>query len=85
MSKTPAPIPHPVATANRVALANRIVETLDSNPGLFASGAPSALAVAQFGPSLWEVVNNSLGRERPISPLTVAVVIGILAAREVRS
>lgn len=83
MSKAPATIPHPVATANRVALAHEIVAVLDSSPGLFAAGAPSAFAVEQFGPDFWAGVNKALGRDRVISPMTVAVVIGILIGRSV--
>ena len=82
MSTSPATIPHPVATANRVALANRIVAALDAMPDLFAAGAPSAVAVAQFGPTIWNAINAELGRDRPISPMTVAMVTGILAARD---
>ena len=78
-----ATIPHPSATANRVALARQIVAVLDENPGLFAAGAPSSFAVEQFGPDMWAVVNYRLGRDRVISPMTVAVVIGMLAGRTV--
>ncbi len=83
MSTSLATIPHPVATANRVALASEIVAVLDENPGMFAAGAPSSFAVEQFGPDMWAVINARLGRDRVISPMTVAVVIGILVGRSV--
>lgn len=83
MSTSLAPIPHPSATANRIALANEIVAVLDENPGWFAAGRPSSFAVEQFGPDLWAVINHALGRDRVISPMTVAVVIGILVGRSV--
>ena len=76
-------VPHPKATANRVALSHQIVGVLDASPGLFAAGHPTSLAVSQFGPAVWADVNAVLGRTRPISPMTVAVVVGLLAAREI--
>lgn len=89
MSTSPT-IQHPVATANRVALAQRIVAVLDANLGLFAAGEPTSHAVAQFGPVLWADINRqvadvdgTVGRARPISDLTIATVVGLLAAREV--
>jgi hypothetical protein len=31
---------------------------------------------------VWEVVNDDIGRDRTISPMTIAVVTGLLLARE---
>lgn len=82
MTNTIEMIPHPAETKNRVALASEIVGFLDENPGLFAAGKASAFAVEQFGPDVWDNVNARLGRDRVISPMTVAVVLGILIGRD---
>lgn len=83
MSTTEYTMPHPSATRNRVALAADVVAFLDDNPGLFAAGKPTTYGVEQFGPDMWDNINARLGRDRVISPMTVAVVLGILAGREI--
>ena len=79
---------NPVRTANTVALAERIIATLDESPDLFARGKVTADAVAEFGPAVWALVNSrvpdldgEVGRKRPISEVTAAVVVGMLAMR----
>lgn len=83
MSNNVNTIPHPAETGNRRNLAVEIVRFLDENPGLFAAGKPTAFGVEQFGPDLWDNINAHLGRDRVISPMTVALVIGILVGREI--
>lgn len=72
---------HPVAIRNRINKAQRVVAFIDANPTIF-SGVGTDV-VATFGPETWSLINRALGETRPLSNLTIATVLGILAGREV--
>ena len=76
---TEAPI-HPVASANRVAKAQRVVAFMDEHESIFG-GPVSASTAADFQAATWRLINEAMGEQRPMSDLTVATVIGLLAGR----
>lgn len=73
---------HPVAIRNRVAKARRVVAFIDANDAVFG-GMTSGIA-AGMNDEFWQMVNRAMGETRPMSTLTIATVIGILAGQEVR-
>lgn len=79
-TKAPTPVPHPVATANRQAKAVRVVQFIESNPRMF-SGHTDPDSVANFPAPLWATINECMGEERPMSPLTISMVVGMLTVR----
>lgn len=85
MSNLGTPSQHPVAVKNRINLALAIVEFLDNAGRDFLTSGFTAAAAAHFGPAVWAEVNRQMGRtsKQEFSALTIATVIGILAAREV--
>lgn len=78
----PIAIPHPAATLNRQAKAVRVVQFLESRPDLYG-GYLTASAVADFPAPLWASINELMEEERPMSPLTISMVIGMLTIRDI--
>lgn len=70
---------HPAAIRNRVAKARRIVAAIDSMPDIFADVTADVLA--ELSPTGWALLNTVAGETRPLSDLTIATVIGMVAAR----
>jgi hypothetical protein len=71
---------HPKHTANRVAMARRIVEFLDTNP--IFDGANTPEVVSEFDDRTWALVASVMGERQAPAEGTVATVIGILVGRE---
>jgi hypothetical protein len=76
----PAPTPHVAATLNRQAKAVRVADFIETNPQIF-SGHTDPESVAGYPAPLWALVNTAMGEPREMSPLTIAMVVGILTAR----
>jgi hypothetical protein len=71
---------HPKHTANRVAMAKRIVEFLDTD-AIF-SGANNSAVVTEFNDTTWALIASVMGEKQSPAEGTVATVIGILVGRE---
>lgn len=80
MSATPTSVPHPAQTLNRQAKAVRVVMFMEANPQLF-EGFLDPDSVANFPAPVWALVNTAMGEPRPLSPLTISMVVGMLVAR----
>lgn len=71
---------HPKHTANRVEMARRIVEFLDTDPIFEGANTPSV--VAEFNDRTWALIASVMGEKQAPAEGTVATVIGILVGRE---
>lgn len=76
----PVPVPNAKATVNRQAKAVRVIEFMEGNPQIFG-GRLSPDAVASYGPEVWALTNALMGEGRPMSPLTISMVVGMLTVR----
>lgn len=63
---------------NRVNLASAIAAELVQNSDAYFTSLPTLAAVNAFDDRAWAKVNKALGRNRPVSDMTKAVVLGIL-------
>jgi hypothetical protein len=70
---------HPKHTKNRLAMARRIVEFLDTHP---AFDGVDAETVVEFDDRTWALIAHVMGEKRVPSEGTVATVIGMLIGRE---
>ena len=71
-------LPHPNATVNRVAMAERFVAGMSELPMFM--GELNVATLANLGPFAWALVAEALGENVP-SEMTVAVIVGMVAAK----